>query len=157
MSGKSQHLGDLTLRQTEIVRLMAVNPDFIAITSEGPRVFIGKQYFGPELARTTSFAMIYALRANDLLVMMINKKTRPTYFLSKKAIRLAKAWNERLSQHWRAKFTDKQVREIRQRYKRWQKIKAEKQVTIEGLAEEFNVSASCIGTMLAGDTYKGVK
>ncbi len=157
MSGKSKHLGDLTYRQMEIVLRMATAPDIITITTEGPKVWIGWDFYGPKRAPTTSFAMIYALKANGLLTMFINPSRRPTYYLSKKGIRLAKEWNERLSQHWRAKFTDDQVREIRQRYEHWQKIKAEKQVTIEGLAEEFNVSASCVGTMLIGDTYKGVK
>jgi hypothetical protein len=70
---------------------------------------------------------------------------------------IVQAWYDRWPVHWMAKLSETQVRDIRKRWDKWQKIKSEQGLTLDSLAEEFGVSNSCISGVVRRETYVGVE
>lgn len=152
MSGKSKHLGELTYRQMEILRRMAAGDKMRSFVEYPLQLTIGSH--DPPVV--TNHVVRMALEREGLIEHLAGS-VEPVWEISDAGLERAEAWDQRLEQHWRAKFSDDQVRQIRARYRIWQNMKAKHQVTIVGLAEEYGVSSSCIGNMMAGDTYQGVE
>ena len=152
MSGKSKYLGDLTYRQMEILRRMAKGDRMRSFVESPLQLYVGS-YDPPVI---TNHVVRKALEREGL-IEHAGGAVEPMWEISDAGLERVEAWDERLEKHWRAKFTDDQVREIRAKHRIWQNMKAKHQVTLVGLAEEYGVSTSCIGSMLAGDTYKGSK
>jgi hypothetical protein len=153
VSGKSKYLGELTYRQMEILRRMAAGDRLRSFVEYPLQLYVGSH--DPPVI--TNHVVRKALEREGLIERAHEAIIEPAWEISDAGLDRVEAWDQRLEKHWRAKFTDDQVREIRARHSRWQKMKAKHQVTLTGLAAEYGVSTSCIGNMLAGDTYKDVK